>query len=129
MFALSKFTQSISCESYASQIGHFFFPRSQIGLLKLREAVVTTGTREYLDEFHRCSEEVVQACCTRLDVHSFPELRFLGGDSGRTIVRVADACGDAADRLHRTIRESDAVCAERECFHEIGRGTKSAGDD
>ncbi len=86
-------------------------PAGQIVSVEAMEIRVTAGTGHHLHQLHAGLERTGQTIGAMIDVQSPPQGRILGGDAGRTVVRVTEAGPDAADRLDRGIRQGDPVGA------------------
>ena len=65
----------------------------------------------------------------RINVESFPQVRFLGCYSGGAIVGMANSRADAADRLHGAVSQGDAVRSQSQGFDKVSGHPQSTGDN
>ena len=91
--------------------------------------MMAAGSGHDLHQVRRCTQKRRQSLSRGWDVHPPPQLRLLGGDAGRAVVRVADAGRDTPDRLNRGVRKRHTIGAERQRLDEIRRHPKAASDD
>ena len=91
--------------------------------------MMAAGSGHDLHQVRRCVQKRRQSPRRGWDVHPPPQLRLLGGDAGRAVVRVADAGRDTPDRLNRRVCKRHTIGAERQRLDEIRRHPKPASDD
>ena len=108
-------------------MGHLSVEGGEVVGGELAQVVVPARAREHLHQLDRRAQEAVQSVRGFVDRQSSAQVRLLGGDADRTVVRVAGAHAEATDGLDRRVRHCDRIGSERERLGKVRSVAQPSG--
>ena len=109
-------------------MGHVAVEGGQVVSTELAETSVPTRTNQHRHQLRARGQELVKSLCGQFHRQPRAQLRFLGRNTDRAVVRRARPHADAPDRLHRRIGHRDRIRAKCQRLGEVGVGPQPAGD-